>query len=258
MKISVVTTSFNSAATIADTLRSVSEQSHPDIEHIIVDGGSTDGTLALIAEHGTRVAQVVSESDRGIYDAMNKGIAMATGDVVGFLNSDDVYASPTALARITEALAPGDVDAAYADLVFVAQDDLSRVVRYWTSRDYEPGLCARGWMPAHPTFYVRSEIYRRHGLFDLSFRYAADFEICLRLLDVGGLRARYVPETLVRMRVGGHSTGSLRNIVRSNLESCRACRKHGLPAGPLFLARKLSRKIPELIRKPREAVAEGM
>ncbi|WP_029029522.1 glycosyltransferase family 2 protein [Salinarimonas rosea] len=253
MKISVVTASFNSAATIEETLRSVNSQTHPDIEHIVVDGASRDATMEIVRSLGERVAVAVSEPDRGIYDAMNKGLALATGDVVGFLNSDDVYARDDALALLAAAIERDGTDAAYGDLVFVPEDDTSRVVRYWRSRPYEPGLCARGWMPAHPTFYVRTEMYRRHGVFDLDYRYAADFEICLRLLDVGGVRASYVPQTLVRMRMGGHSTGSVRAIARSNVESARACRKHGLPGGPLFIARKLSRKVPELLRRPREA-----
>lgn len=249
MKISIITVCFNSAKTIEDTMRSVASQSYADIEHIVVDGASTDTTERLVRAHDARLARFVSEPDAGIYDAMNKGLALATGEVVGFLNSDDVYSHEHVVAHIARAMRPQPVDACYGDLVLVDANRSSRVLRYWQSRVYEPGLCARGWMPAHPTFYARREAYARHGGFDLSFRIAADFEMSLRLLDVKKLRTVYLPEVMVRMRSGGESTRSLASVIKGNREAARACAKHGLSGGPGFLLRKLASKIPQLVRR---------
>ena len=251
MKISIITVAYNSAATIADTLRSVSAQTHADIEHIVIDGGSTDATLALVKAHGARVAHLVSERDHGIYDAMNKGLALATGEAVGFLNSDDVYADTRVVERIARTLHAPGVDACYGDLVFVDAQHTDRVVRYWKSGSYRKGACARGWMPPHPTFYARRRAYVKHGGFDVSFRMAADFEMSLRLLDVAGLHAVHIPEVLVRMRMGGASTRGLASVVRNNRETARACVKHGLPGGVRFVTGRVLAKMPELFRRSR-------
>lgn len=250
IKISLITVCYNSAATIRDTLESVAAQTHPDIEHLIIDGGSSDDTLALVREHRRHPGPLVSEPDRGIYDAMNKGLALASGEVVGFLNSDDVLADPGVLSRIAATLAAPAVDGCYGDLVYVAARDPTRVVRHWRSRDYQPGLCRRGWMPAHPTFYLRRTAYQRHGGFDTSLRIAADFEICLRMLEVHRVRVTYLPGVLVRMRTGGVSNASLRNVIRSNREVSSALRKHGYPAGFLLILGKLASKLVQLRWSP--------
>ena len=169
MKISIITVTWNSAATVTDTLRSVNSQTHPNVEHIVVDGGSTDATIEIVRAEGKRVVKLVSEADDGIYDAMNKGLSLATGDVVGLINSDDFYASPEAVAKVAAAFADPNVDAVYADLCYVAQDDVKRIVRYWRSTPFEPGLFARGWAPPHPTLFVRREFFDRFGNFDLAF-----------------------------------------------------------------------------------------
>ena len=251
MKISIITVCFNSEATIRDTLDSVSQQTHSDVEHIIVDGASSDRTLAIVRSHPAVPVHVLSEPDGGIYDAMNKGLRLATGDVVGFLNSDDTYSHGGVVAQIAAAMRPIAVDACYGDLVLVDAKRPSRILRYWQSRPHKAGMCARGWMPAHPTFYVRRDAYNKHGGFDTSFRIAADFEMSLRLLDVKGLRSVHLPEVLVRMRSGGESTRSVRAIVKGNLEAARACVKHGLPAGAGFFTRKLASKLPQLLRRPK-------
>ena len=251
MKISIITVCYNSAETIGDTMRSVACQTHPDIEHIVVDGASTDDTLVIVRASPSRLSHLVSERDAGIYDAMNKGLGLATGDVVGFLNSDDIYSHGGVVAQIAAAMRPIAVDACYGDLVLVDANRPSHIVRYWQSRPHKAGMCARGWMPAHPTFYVRRDAYNKHGGFDTSFRIAADFEMSLRLLDVKGLRSVHLPEVLVRMRSGGESTKSVRAIVQGNLEAARACVKHGLPAGAGFFTRKLASKLPQLLRRPK-------
>lgn len=250
MKISIVTASFNSAATVADTLHSIAAQTHRDIEHIVVDGASTDNTLQVVHAHGGPGVKVVCEPDRGIYDAMNKGLAIATGDIVGFLNSDDIYADPHALERVAQAFGDPSVDVVYGDIVFVAQQDTARVVRLWTSRPHTPGLCSRGWMPPHPTLYVRRSVYQQHGGYDLAFPAAADFEMALRLLDIERLKSAHVPFVQVRMRMGGQSTRSVRNIVSGSREVSRACRKHGLPGGLSFVLMRLLAKVPQFLRRP--------
>ena len=250
MKISVITVCYNAAATIEDAVRSVASQDHPDVEHIVIDGGSRDGTQAILERNKARISRLVSEPDQGIYDAMNKGIALATGDVVGFLNADDWYAHPGVLSKVAAQFAQAEVDACYADLVYVDQDDPARVVRYWTSRPYRDGLCERGWMPAHPTFYVRREIYRRHGGFDTRYRLQADYEICMRLLAVKHIKAVYVPEIWVRMRMGGATNRSIRNVWRGNLEAYRAARESGLRVSPLFILQKLLSRVPQFFARP--------
>lgn len=250
MKISVITVCYNSAATIGNTLRSVRTQTFPDIEHIVVDGDSNDDTLEIVAAEGKHVARLVSERDNGIYDAMNKGLALATGEVVGFLNSDDVYANDGVISRIAQMMHKPSIDACYGDLVYVAKDDQNKVVRYWKSRDYQPGLCAKGWMPAHPTFYARRAVYQRYGGFDLNLKLQADFEMALRLLDIAHIRTAYLPEILVRMRAGGASNASLRNVIQGNFEAVRACRKHGLPGGFRFVTGKILSRIPQFLRHP--------
>jgi glycosyltransferase involved in cell wall biosynthesis len=250
MKISIVTVCFNSAATIADTLRSVDAQTWPDIEHWVVDGASQDNTLRIVGDYLKPWRHVLSERDCGIYDAMNKGIQLVTGDIVGFLNSDDVFAHDDVVSRIAHEMQEPSIDACYGDLVYVSQDDTSKVVRYWKSRPYQPGLCAKGWMPAHPTFYARRDVYQRHGGFDLSLKLQADFEMALRLLDIGRIRTTYLPEVLVRMRAGGASNASLRNVLKGNLEAAHACRKHGLPGGFQFIAGKIFSRIPQFLRRP--------
>jgi glycosyltransferase involved in cell wall biosynthesis len=247
LRITIITVSFNSAATIADTLASVAAQHYPSVEHIVVDGASTDGTQDIVSRHSGRIARFVSEPDRGVYDAMNKGIALATGDVVAFLNSDDVYANPDVLDRVAQTMADPDLDACYADLVYVDNLHDERIVRDWRSKDHTPGLCLTGWMPAHPTFFARREVYRRFGGFDLEFRLQADYELMLRLFEKHGIRSRHLPERWVRMRTGGMSNSSWRNVARGNIEAYRACRKNGYPVTPFFIVRKIASRLPQFI-----------
>ena len=251
--ISIVTVTWNSAATVADTLRSVNAQTHPEVEHLIVDGGSTDATLDIVRAEGTRVAHIISERDRGIYDAMNKGIRLATGDVVGLLNSDDFYAGDDALATVAAAF-EGEpaLEVVYGDLCYVRPDDTERVVRYWRSAPFSPGRFARGWAPPHPTLFVRREVYARHGLFDLDYPIAADFELMARLLEVHRVRVRHLPKVLVHMRTGGTTNRSIRNIVRQNREILRALKRHGLSRSvPEFFLSKLLSRGRQFVARPR-------
>ncbi|WP_119290377.1 glycosyltransferase family 2 protein [Azohydromonas sediminis] len=226
MKISVVTACYNCAATIADALASVAAQTHPAVEHVVVDGASSDGTWDVVRTWKASRLVACSERDRGIYDALNKGIARSTGDVIGFLHADDVFAGPDVLAWVAEAFADPEVDAVYGDLQYVRREDPARVVRYWRSGPFDTGLLERGWMPPHPTLYVRRALYERLGGYDVTYRIAADYEFILRLFRTPGLRAAYIPRVMVKMRTGGASNRSLRNIARKSAEDLRALRKH--------------------------------
>lgn len=250
MKISIITVCYNSADTIGETLRSVREQTYEDIEHIIIDGGSTDKTLEVVAAGGLHLVKLVSEPDRGIYDAMNKGLGLATGEVVGFLNSDDVLAHPAVIQKIARAMVNPSIDACYGDLVYVAREDTNRVVRYWKSQDYRHGLFERGWVPAHPTFYARRVLYQNYGNFDLGMGLAADFDILLRFFEAHRITSVYIPEVLVSMRLGGATNVSFCNVFRQNVEIAHAFRKYGLSVGlkPFFF--RLISRLAQFVRRP--------
>jgi glycosyltransferase involved in cell wall biosynthesis len=215
MLITIITATYDSARTVDDTLRSVHAQSHSDIEHIIVDGASTDGTLSIVANY-PQVCKVVSEPDKGIYDAMNKGIALSTGDVVGILNSDDFYAHPDVLRKVAAAFEDPAVDAVYGDLLYVDAENPGRVLRSWKSGMYRPGRFKWGWMPPHPTFFVRRTLYERYGGFNLALGTCGDYELMLRFIHRHGARLSYLPEVLVLMRAGGASNESLLARLQAN------------------------------------------
>jgi glycosyltransferase involved in cell wall biosynthesis len=247
MRVSVITACLNSEETITDTLDSVSSQTHSDVEHIVIDGGSTDDTTKLVAWHKSNNLVLFSEPDGGIYDAMNKGMAKATGEIIGFLNSDDIYADPHVLERICGAFLDSRVDAVYADLVYVTQDN-RRIVRYWKSAPFQTGAFARGWCPPHPTFYFRRSLIERLGPFDLNYKLAADMELMLRYLEVNQLVTFYIPSILVRMRVGGASNRSLENIINQNKEIFIALRKHNMKFSvPILLMRKVLNRFCQLL-----------
>jgi glycosyltransferase involved in cell wall biosynthesis len=249
MRISIVTVAFNSAATIADTLRSVEEQTHPEIEHIVIDGGSSDGTAEIVRDVGRRVSAFVSEPDGGIYFGMNKGLARCTGDVVGFLNSDDVFASPGAVSRIVEEFGRSSADVVHGDLVYVRREESDSVVRYWKASPFVPGSFSTGWCPAHPTFYARRAVIERTGGFNTTYGVAADLEFMLRILEVQRSSSSMIPEVLVRMRVGGVSNSSLRGIYRQNIEVLRAIQSNGLTVNPaIFAVVKAFRRAKQFVR----------
>ncbi|KQT37208.1 MULTISPECIES: glycosyltransferase family 2 protein [unclassified Methylophilus] len=248
MKISVITVCYNSAETIQDTLTSIASQDYPDVEHIVIDGGSKDDTLEMV-NAASSVKRFVSEPDNGIYDAMNKGIAMATGDIVGTLNADDFYIDNTVLSQVANVFSDPSVDVCYADLVYVYAKNTSRILRYWQSRPFEQGLFKKGWMPAHPTFFVRREVYEQWGNFNLDFPRQADFELTMRFLEINQLKSVYIPRVWVRMRAGGASNNSIRGIIKGNIEAYHACKLHRLEVGPFFIARKIFSRIPQFFRR---------
>lgn len=250
MKISVITATFNSKTTLADTLRSVAAQSHVDIEHIIVDGASIDGTLDVVRQHGERVSQIISEPDRGIYDAMNKGIKAATGDIVGILNSDDMYYDNDIVRIIADVFTNKEIDACYGDLVYVDRNDTGQIIRYWQSSPYKEGLLKRGWIPAHPTFYVRRSVYEKYGGFDLRYRLAADTELMMRFIGRYKIRVEYIPHLMVKMRLGGATNKNISNIFKQNIEIWRAAKQNYINISPLFPVYKIANRIIQFNSRP--------
>jgi glycosyltransferase involved in cell wall biosynthesis len=256
MKLSIVTASFNSAQTISDTLRTVDAQQGKrgvQLEHLVIDGASTDSTLSIVEKYSQQWRRVQSEPDRGLYDAMNKGLLGACGDVVGLLNSDDLYPHDEVLSTVAEAFeADPSLDAVYGDLCYVKQDNTSEVVRYWRSSDYSPGLFQRGWVPPHPTFFARRSVYQRHGGFDLRYRLAADWELLARFIEVHRIRTRYLPTVLVHMRLGGATNRSLSNVWKQNREIWRAAHANGLrPSIGGFVAGKLWSRSQQFLTRAR-------
>lgn len=241
---------YKSAATITDTLQSVAMQTYPSVEHIVVDGLSTDDTMNIVNKF-QHVAHVVSEQDAGIYDAMNKGIRLATGDVVGFINADDFYATPEALSLVMKAFEDPAIEACYGDLCYVKQNDIQSIVRYWRSSKFTPGFFYDGWCPPHPTFFVRREVYERYGSFDLDYKIASDIELMMRLLERYRISVIYLPKILVNMRMGGTTNRSIGNIIKQNREVWRAFQKNGLhPSFIRFVIGKLLSRGRQYVSRP--------
>ena len=242
--LSLITASFNRAHTIRDTIASVNMQSYPNIEHIFIDGVSRDDSVAIMHEMATRNPVIVSEPDKGFYDAYNKGLKRATGEIIGFINSDDFYVDDKVIARVMGVFADNpDVDAVHADLVYVKQDDPAKIVRHWRSRPFTPKSLARGFIPAHPTVFLRREVYDRVGGFDTSFRLAADYEFLLRTFYTNAVNAVYVPEIWVRMRTGGATGGAFGDIKAQNDEIRRAQDMHGVhyPVAKFYVHKVIDR-----------------
>ena len=241
-KISIITATYNASRTLGDCLQSVASQS-VHVEHLIIDGASTDETLKLVEACGDSVSKVISEPDRGIYDAMNKGIAQANGEVVGILNADDFYASSDVLEAVLARFDDPEVDACYGDLRYVDALEPTKTVRLWKSGHYDPKRFYWGWMPPHPTFFVRRSVYERYGMFDLTLGSAADYEIMLRFLLRHGVKTVYIPKVLVHMRTGGVSNASLRNRLRANRMDRKAWAVNNLKPYPWTIAMKPLRKV---------------
>lgn len=247
MKFSLVTVTYNSAQTLRDTITSVLSQTYQNIEYIIIDGLSKDDTVEIIKEYEPQFngrMKWFSEKDYGLYDAMNKGFRLATGDVIGIINSDDLIAQPDAIEKVMKCFQSDDsVDAVYADLYYVAQNDTSKIVRHWVSGKQKS--FAKGWHPAHPTFYVKREMYQKYGLFDLDFKFAADFELMLRLIEKEHIKLHYLPEPLVRMRLGGTTSKSFGNIKKGNIECIKAFKKNEIKVSVLYPLYRLLPKIKQ-------------
>ena len=244
MKISVVTAVWNRAATIGGAIDSVAAQTYSHIEHLVIDGASTDGTIAEVEARRSANMVVVSEPDRGIYDALNKGLRRSTGDVVGLLHSDDFFAHAQVIARIAALFTDPAIDAVYGDLDYVSASDPAKVIRHWRAGEATPARLRRGWMPPHPTLFVRRRVFEMHGDYDTRYRIAADYDAVLRWFGRAGITSAYLPEVLVKMRVGGESNASLAKILRKSREDYRALRTNRVGGLGTLIAKNLS-KLPQ-------------
>lgn len=250
MKISIITATFNSASTVRDTFDSVLNQTYKDIEYIVVDGLSKDNTVEIIKEYEPKFngrMRWISEKDKGLYDAMNKGIAMATGDVVGILNSDDFYTAQDSLEVIARTLEESGADAVYGDIHFVNDKDLNKCVRYYSSAIFKRRLMLIGLMPAHPTFFCKREVYTKYGSFDTSYKIGADFESLLRYVYINRIKTKYIKKDFVTMRTGGASTESFESRKQIMRDHLRAMKKHGIKSNMFMLSLRYPYKIYELI-----------
>jgi len=249
MKISIITVVWNNKETIKDAIDSVLDQTYNDIEYIIVDGASSDGTVDIIESYGDKISKFISEPDKGLYDAMNKGIALATGDVVGILNSDDFYIDEFVIAKIVKEFEEKKVESVYADLVFVKPDDLEKTVRYYDSSYFSPQKFAYGWMPAHPTFFLKREIYEKYGIFKTDYKIAADYELLARFLEKNKISFSYINEAIVKMRIGGASTSGIKNTYILNKEIIKACKENNIYTNWFMVLSKYPKKILGLLKK---------
>ena len=246
MKISIITATFNSSTSIKDTLESVNAQTYPNIEHIIVDGGSFDNTLDIVKDYGNKIATIISEPDKGIYDAMNKGIMAATGDIIGILNSDDFFTSTDVIYTIVKEFEESGIDALYGDVHFVNPDNLKKTVRYYSSAIFRPSLFRFGFMPAHPSFYMKKSCYEKFGLYSLDYKIASDYDLLIRYLYLHKIKYKYIKKDFVTMRTGGISTENVNSRIILNKEIIKACRQYGIYTNMLLLSLKYLYKIFEL------------
>jgi glycosyltransferase len=252
MKVSIITATYNSAETINECLESLKNQTYRNIEHIIIDGKSTDNTVEICKSYSSSVdyeVKIISEPDRGIYDALNKGILMSSGDIIGILHSDDLFAYENVLEDVVEVFKREKVDSCYGDLCYVLKNDTSKVVRYWKSGNFDLKKFRFGWMPPHPTFFVKKEIYEKYGLFNLSYKIAADYELMLRFLYKHKISTFYIQKVLVKMKIGGTSNKSLKNIFQANLECYKSWKDNNLEASILLPIIKPVSKVIQFLRK---------
>lgn len=249
MRVSIITVSYNSAATIGDTIRSVVDQSYSDREYIIVDGASKDDTSTIVNSFGSKISVFVSEKDKGIYDAMNKGVALAKGEIIGILNSDDFYSDENVIRDVVRYIQESGADALYADLDYVDQQDTKKIVRRWKAGPYREGIFKKGWMPPHPTFFIKREAYEKFGSYNLALRSAADYELMLRMLHKHKLKVTYLPRTIIHMRTGGQSNVTLKNRIKANMEDRLAWKMNDLKPGWFTLTWKPLRKLGQFIKK---------
>lgn len=250
VKFSIITITYNSEKTLEETIESVLSQSYKNIEYIVVDGDSSDGTIEIVSKYRDKISKFISEPDNGIYDAMNKGLKLATGDVVGILNSDDIYFDNNVIEKVVDIFNQTDSDSVYGDLYYVKEDDLTNVVRYWESSVFEKGSFKQGWHPAHPTFFVKKEIYEKYGYFDLSMKVSADFELMLRFLEKYNISAKYIPQVIVKMRMGGESNSSIKNIIKGNRSILRAFDKNNIKVNKfLYPFYRFFPKIIQVLKK---------
>ena len=251
LKISIITVSFNSQNTLRRTIESVLSQNYDNVEFILIDGGSTDWTLDIISNYKDRINFFISEPDKGIYDAMNKGIIAASGDIIGILNSDDFYTDETILKKVADKFHETTCDATYGDLLYVKSMDASKIFRYWKSGSFNVKKLRKGWMLPHPTFFVKKSVYEKYGLYNTKLNSASDYEMILRLLYNCNIKVNYIPLVIVKMRVGGTSNANLTNRIRANREDAKAWELNNLDR-PMFIRfLKPMQKIKQFFLRPK-------
>lgn len=248
MKITIITSVYNNQETIAEAMESVLSQTYPDIEYIIVDGGSSDNTVDIIKTYQDRLGAFISEPDNGIYDGLNKGIKLATGDVIGFLHSDDLYQDNTVIEKVAQAFINNATDSLYGDLTYVNKINPSKIIRFWQSGEFTLTKLNYGWMPPHPTFFVRRSIYQQYGVFDTSFKIAADYDLMLRFLGKFKISTYYIPSVLIKMRVGGASNKSLKNVLKKSTEDLKAMRNNQMGGWVSLVVKNLS-KLGQFVKR---------
>ena len=249
MKISVITAMYNSQATLLDNINSVNAQMHPDVEQIFIDGASTDGSVQVARKHAKKPFKLISEPDEGIYDAFNKGLSHASGDVIAFLNTDDFYAADDILAQVSDVFETRNVDAVYGDLVYVSQNDTRKIRRYWKSGSYQEDAFLKGWLPPHPTFMCKKEVYEKFGRFDTHLKIAADYELMFRFIQRYKISLAYLPRVFVKMRSGGRSN-TIKGIIEANLEVFQAFRQNGYRIHWRASVMKPLSKVAQYFKKP--------
>ena len=253
MKISIITVSYNSENFIESCINSIISQSYKDIEYIIIDGSSKDNTLKIIKRYSRYVSTIVSEPDKGIYDAMNKGIKIAKGEIIGFLHSDDMYQNTDVLSKVANVFKNNaSLDAGYADLIYVKKTNTSRIVRYWKSSKFIKGSFSKGWSPPHPTFFVRRSVYERYGNFNLKYPIVSDIELMMRLLEVHNIQTQYLNEIWIKMRLGGLSNKNFKSILKQNQDILRALSNHTLSSNIItFVINKILSRLKQFFQRPK-------
>ncbi len=249
MKVSIITIAYNAAETIEETIQSVVNQSHDSIEYILIDGGSTDDTLNIAGRYNAKINKLISEPDKGVYDAMNKGLALAEGEIIAILNADDAYANPKVIANVVAAFERSGSDVCYGDLEYVDRNDTSKVIRRWISGEYKKSAFLDGWMPPHPAFFAKKKLYTEFGLFNTALKTSADYELMLRFLYKHNTTAVYLNDVLVKMKTGGQSNASFKNRIKANKEDRLAWKINGLKPGNLTLIKKPLRKLSQFWKR---------
>jgi len=238
LKVSIITVTYNSSQTLEETVKSVLGQSYDDIEYIIIDGQSVDNTFEIIKSYGDRISKYISEKDNGIYDAMNKGVSMATGDIIGFINSDDKLNANDCVSEIAKVFQTYNCDVVYGDKIYTESNNTDKVVRYWKAGEYNKNNFKKGWMPPHLSTYIKRDFYEKYGKFRTDFKIAADYELMFRFMYKYNAKSKYLPKIIARMRAGGISNKSLKNILISNYEVYKSWRVNGFSISPFIIVRK--------------------
>ena len=241
MKVSIITATWNSEKTIKEAINSVNKQNYKNIEHIIIDGKSTDSTMNIVNQHAHSQLITVSEKDKGIYDALNKGISIATGEIIGFLHSDDFFANGEVISDIVNLFKESNSDAVYADLCYVSKLDKRKILRNWISGEYKIDKLKKGWMPPHPTFYMKKSSYKKYGFFDLNYSISADYDSMIRYLWIHKISLSYLPKVIIKMRAGGTSNSNLTNILKKTMEDLSIIKKNKIPVLSAIFGKNFSK-----------------